>query len=134
MSSTRRLAVTIGFAAFLFGPSEALAQPLGSAQSFAVVGGSAVTAAGTGTVITGDVGVSPGTSITGFPAGATVVAPFATHANDATAMAAQSAVTSLYATLVGGASTPLAMELGGTTVTPGLTRSGAQPILQPGRI
>ena len=65
------------------------------------MGGSGVTAAGTGTVITGDVGVSPGTSITGFPAGATVAPPFATHANDTAAIAAQSAVTSLYATLAG---------------------------------
>ena len=125
MRNSRSVALAIGFAVLFFAPSRALAQTLGSAQSFAVVGGSAVTAAGTGTVITGDVGVSPGTSITGFPAGATVVAPFATHANDAAAMAAQSAVTSLYASLVGGASTPLAMELGGTTVTPGTYSFGS---------
>ncbi len=125
MRNSRSVALAIGFAVLFFAPSRALGQTLGSAQSFAVVGGSAVTAAGTGTVITGDVGVSPGTSITGFPAGATVVAPFATHANDAAAMAAQSAVTSLYASLVGGASTPLAMELGGTTVTPGTYSFGS---------
>jgi hypothetical protein len=125
MRNSRGVAVAIGFAVLLFGPSRALAQTLGSAQSFAVVGGSAVTAAGVGTVITGDVGVSPGTSITGFPAGATVVTPFGTHANDAAAIAAQSAASSLYVTLASGGSTPLAMELGGTTVTPGTYSFGS---------
>ncbi|MEK6192569.1 MAG: putative Ig domain-containing protein [Chloroflexota bacterium] len=111
---------SVGLIALLCGASPALAQSLGSAQSFAVVGGTAVTAAGTGTVITGDVGVSPGTSITGFPAGATVVPPFGTHANDGAAIAAQSSVTSLYTTLAGtGGATATGPELGGLTLIPG---------------
>ena len=121
-----RLPVTTAFAALILGSSGLSAQSLGSAQSFAVLGGSAVTAAGTGTVITGDVGVSPGTSITGFPAGATVVAPFATHANDAAAVAAQAAATSLYSSLAGtSGAAPLVTELGGTTVTPGTYSFGS---------
>ena len=122
----RHLALSIGLAALICGPSRVSAQTLGSAQSFAVLGGSGVTAAGTGTVITGDVGVSPGTSITGFPAGATIAPPFGLHVNDAAAMDAQSAASSLYSTLAGtGGALLLGAELGGTTVTPGTYAFGS---------
>jgi len=48
---------------------EAFAQtvpPLGAAESFAVLGGTAITATGPA-VISGNVGVSPGSAVTGFP-------------------------------------------------------------------
>jgi hypothetical protein len=94
---------------------------LGAAQSYAILGGTSVSANGTGSVITGDVGVSPGTSITGFPAGATVVPPFATHSNDGSAIAAQSSTTALYVSLAAlGGATPIGPELGGVTLTPGV--------------
>ncbi len=59
------------FATLLFVASSrsALAQtvpPLGNAQSFAVLGGTAITATGPA-VISGNVGVSPGSAVTGFP-------------------------------------------------------------------
>ncbi|MFT5127240.1 MAG: VCBS repeat-containing protein, partial [Rhodothermales bacterium] len=90
------------------------------AESFAILAGSTVTVAGTGTVITGNVGVSPGTSITGIPAGAALTPPSATHSNTAAAIAEQAASEALYTTLrdTGGA-TAIAAELGGTTLTPG---------------
>jgi hypothetical protein len=116
-----------GLTALLCAASPASAQPsLGAAQSFAVLGGSTVTAAGTGTIITGDVGVSPGTSITGFPAGATVVPPFSTHSNDAAAIAAQASATSLYTTLAGtGGAIPVVAEMGGVTFGPGTYSFGS---------
>ena len=61
-----RLAIAAPFAALLCGPAPALAVPfLGTAQSFAVLGSSTVTNPGT-TRIHGDVGVYPGTSMTGM--------------------------------------------------------------------
>jgi hypothetical protein len=112
--------VLAGLTAILFGIAPAAAQSVGSAESYAIVGGTAVTAAGTGSVINGNVGVSPGTSITGFPGGATVVPPFSTHANDGSAIAAQGSVTALYTTLAGlGGATAIGPELGGVVLTPG---------------
>lgn len=109
-----------GFAALLAGAAPVAAQSLGSAQSYAVLGGTTVTAAGTGSTINGDVGVSPGTSITGFPAGATILPPFSTHANDGSAIAAQAATAALYTTLAGtGGATAIGPELGGVVLTPG---------------
>ncbi len=73
------------------------APPLGSAQSFAVLGASRVTNTGP-TIITGDLGVGPGTAVTGFPPGS--VTGGTVHAGDATATAAQAASHIAYDNLV----------------------------------
>jgi len=73
------------------------APPLGSAQTFAVLGASTVTNTGP-TVITGDLGVSPGTAVTGFPPGR--VTGGTLHAGDASANAAQADAHAAYANLV----------------------------------
>lgn len=112
---------SIGFLAVLaIAALPAFAQiPLGTAQSFTVLGGSAVTNTGP-SVITGNVGVSPGSSVTGFPPG--VVVGGAIHAADAAAAQAQSDLTTAYNTAAG---TPCntdltGQNLGGLTLTPGV--------------
>ena len=119
-TSTGLLAI-IGMTAFLFAPSPAWAQiSLGTSQSFAVLGGSTVTNTGS-SVITGNVGVSPGSSITGFPPG--IVAGGSIHAADAVASQAQSDLTTAYNAAAG---TPCGVDLTGQdlgsvgTLTPGV--------------
>ena len=73
------------------------APPLGSAKSFAVLGASMVTNTGP-TIIAGDLGVSPGTAVTGFPPGSLTGGTL--HAGDATATAAQAAAHTAYGNLV----------------------------------
>src|SRR5579871_5877144 len=117
-----RCAAAVGFIAVLGSGSAAFAQSapsLGAAQSFAVLGGSTVTNTGSST-INGDLGVSPGTAVTGFPPGLVVGGTI--HAADATALAAQNAVTTAYNNLASQACTHdlTGQDLGGKTLTAGV--------------
>jgi len=95
----------------------AVTVPLGTTTSFAVLAGSTITSTGL-TTINGDVGLSPGTSITGFPPG---IINGAQHITDAVASQAQADLTTAYNNAAG--QTPVsrvATELGGTVKTPGI--------------
>ena len=97
-----------------------LAGILGTAESFAVLGASTVTNTGP-TIISGNLGVSPGAAVTGFPPGV-VVPPGTIHAADAVALQAQSDVTIAYNDLAGRASNfnLTGQDLGGLTLVPGV--------------
>jgi hypothetical protein len=91
---------------------------LGSASSYSVLAGSTVTNTGA-TVLSGDLGVSPGSAITGFPPG---VVNGTEHAGDANALAAQGDAITAYNSLT--AFTPTlnltGQDLGGLTLIPGV--------------
>jgi type VI secretion system secreted protein VgrG len=110
----------VGFAALLWLPSLAAAQSyLGSnLQPFAVLGGSTVTNTAF-SVITGDVGLSPGSSVTGFPPG---VYSGTLHVADAPASSAQTDLTTAFNTLTNlqPCEDLTGTDLGGLTLTPGV--------------
>ncbi len=101
--------------------------PLGTACTYGILGGSTVTNLGPSNV-TGDIGVWPGTAITGFPPGTLTGTE---HAGDAVAQTAQGDLTVAYdyaAGAPGGAVLPA--DIGGETLPPGVYRTtSAQPSL-----
>jgi len=119
MKRTNLLA-PIALAALLFSASPLFAQiSLGTAQNFGALAGSTLTNTGA-TTVNGNVGVSPGSAVTGFPPG--VVVGGAIHSNDAVAMQAQTDLTTAYNNI---ASTPCTVDLtgqnlGGLVLTPGV--------------
>ncbi len=102
------------------------AQPpvgLGTTASFAVLAGTTVTNTGP-TVVTGDVGVNPGTAITGFPPGQVLVGT--QHAADAVALQAQNDLVTAYDDAAGRTpATTVSSDLGGQTLAPGVYRTAA---------
>ncbi len=117
----RFLIVTVAMV-LMFGLTESVKAatqvPLLTAGNFAVLGGSTVTNTGS-SVLTGDLGVSAGSAITGFPPGTT---SGTTHSNDAVAIQAQVDLTAAYINASGQACDHnlTGQDLGGKILTPGV--------------
>lgn len=112
----RRLTTLMGSVAILSAHA-AFAQTvpsLGAAQTFAVLAGSSVNSTGA-TTLMGDLGVSPGSAITGFPPGRVLGT---THLADGIALAAQNSVAVAYNALA--AQTCTKDFFGSGTLTPGV--------------
>jgi hypothetical protein len=103
---------------------------LGTACSFGILGGSAVTnVVGTATTVSGDVGVWPGSAVTGFGPPAIITGTI--FAGDATAQTAQGDLTTAYNNAAGAAGgAVLPPDIGGSTLFPGVYKTtSAQPSL-----
>lgn len=97
---------------------------LGTAAPFSVLGGQTVTNTGN-SVITGNLGLYPGTSITGFPPG---VLNGVQHATDAVALQAQTDLTTAYNSAAG--RTPVTVDplLGGQSLVAGVYQAPTQSL------
>jgi hypothetical protein len=92
--------------------------PLGTAETFAVLAGETITSTGP-TTLDGDLGLSPGSAVTGSP-----IVTGATHVADAPALAAQSDLTIAYDAAAALASTATRVgDLGGQILTAGVYTS-----------
>lgn len=111
--------VAVGLTAVFPAVSSAAQAPvdLGTATSFAVLAGQGITNANA-TTITGDVGSFPNPAETGF---GTVTQTGTNHAGDAVTQQAKNDLVTAYNQAAGaGPPTSVAVELGGTTLTPGV--------------
>jgi hypothetical protein len=100
-----------------------LGVPLGAAETFAVLAASTVTNSGP-TLVTGDLGVSPGTAVTGFGPGNGTVTGGAIHAGDPAADQAQLSLTVAFNNAAGRAiSGGIPADIGGMVIPPGVWRA-----------
>jgi hypothetical protein len=117
-------------------PVQSTVQPtvsLAGASGLAVLAGSAVTNTGA-TTITGDLALSPGTSVGGFPPGILVGTQ---HINDVIANQAKLDLTAAYNDAAGRTATDivtLSGNIGGLTLTPGLYKSTSSLSISSGNL
>jgi hypothetical protein len=110
------------------------AVPLASAANFVILAGSTVTNTGPTIVTGGNLGLSPGSAVTGFPPG-TLTSPAVMHVTDPTAAQAQLDLTTAYnyaAGLPNGAVLP--GDMSGLTFTPGLYKTSSTVMLSAGNV
>ncbi len=130
-TSLRRLTIAFGsvsalsLVAFGLPAASAASAPinLGTAEPYAVLAGSTITNTGP-SVISGNIGLYPGTSISGFPPGVQSVG--VTHKTDAAAQHAKADLIAAYLSAAG--RTPfntVSADLGGSTLTPGQYQSSS---------
>ena len=113
---------------------QATTPPLGSAATFEILAGSTVTNTGPTIITGGDLGLSPGSAVTGFPPG-TLTPPAVMHITDPIAAQAQLDLTTAYlytAGLPGGAVLP--GDMSGLTFTPGLYKNSSTVMLSAGNV
>lgn len=106
---------------------------MAGASNLAVLAGSGITNTGA-TNITGDMGLSPGTSVGGFPPG---ILNGVLHINDVIANQAKLDLTAAYNDAAGRTSTEivtLSGNIGGLTLTPGLYKSTSTLALSSGNV
>ncbi len=106
---------------------------LGTSATYGVLAGSAITNTGP-TVVTGDIGVSPSTSISGF-GGAPGLNSGAVHSADAAAAQAQADLTTAFNTAAGLTPTTSGLaELNGMSLTPGVYSGGSLSLANNGTL
>ncbi|MEA2412656.1 MAG: hypothetical protein QOC77_3217 [Thermoleophilaceae bacterium] len=116
------LSLALLLSAFLATGAQAASVGLGTADSFSVLGGSTVTNTGP-SVLNADLGLSPGSAITGFPPG---TVHGTVHKNDAVASQAKSDLVIAYNDAAGRSSTStVAGDLAGRTLTSGVYTSAS---------
>lgn len=94
-------------------------------EEFSIIAGSTVTNTGP-TIVDGDLGLSPGTSVTGFPPGTVINGSI--NINNTSANSAKGCLTAAYIDAAGQSLNMIIMatgELGGLTLAPGLYRAPA---------
>lgn len=128
-SRGRRLPAVMGCAVLWAGTIPALAAiapSLGDAASFAVLGGTAVTSSGL-TRVTGNLGISPASTLTGFPPGTVTLGT--THRDTALARAAQRDSARAYDDLASRGCDATLTSPGGSTLVPGVYCVAAPALL-----
>jgi Ice-binding-like len=118
---------TLLFASSAFGATATVG--LGTAASFSVLGGSTVTNTGPTTMF-GDLGLSPGSSVTGAPH---VLGQ--THVDDAVAIGAKNSLTTAYNDAAGRPTNGSAgTDLAGQTFSPGVRTASSSLLLSSGSV